>query len=163
MVSLGDQEGVASCMEGQVEVAFLLLEAQEGEASCLEDLEEASFLEVEVVEVEDLQLPYLVVEEEGEEEASHQRPYQEEEEVEGVGRKLTDYCTYFVPFNHTTALDLAFFLILQHFSEERQAHVACLPAVKPSHLYRVLPNLIRRPCSRIQVLHRDAWRTLQCQ
>jgi hypothetical protein len=109
------------------------------------------------VEVEGHQLQNLVVEEEEVEEAYRHYLCQEEEVVEEVTHKLRDYYTYFAPFNHTIALDLKAFPILRHSSEEHRVHATYLLEAKPFHLYRVQPNLIRRPCSRIQALHKDAW------
>ena len=106
------------------------------------------------MEVVDLQFQSQVVEEE---EAFHQPLSLEEEVVGEVSHKLRDHYTYFAPFNHIAAFDLEVFFILQHFSEGHQAHAACPLATKPFHLYRVQPNLIRRPCSRTQDQHRDAW------
>lgn len=70
-----------------------------------EDLELLLYQEEEVVEEVVLLLPFLVVEEEEVEEEGrqHLHPCQEGEEVEVVNHKLKDYCTYFVPFNHTAA------------------------------------------------------------
>ena len=92
-------EEEASCLEGLEEEAFLEVQV----ASYQGDLEEEAFhpyQEEEVVEGEVQHRPYLVGEEVEEEDQKH-LPCLEGVVEEVVTRTPADYCTYFVPFDHT--------------------------------------------------------------